>query len=105
MTCKHKCLRIPDAAVSRRVACSLSPPACHRALDAMQHILLTNEGERAAEVSSCQMLLHMHHGPSKLVRMHQAPVAREQKKLASFFQEKTADNAVCFASTRIIKST
>lgn len=49
-------------------------------LDAMQHILLTNEGESAVEVGSCQMLLHMHRGPPKPVLTHQALVAREQKK-------------------------
>lgn len=81
MTLAHKCLHVhPDATVSRRVTRSWSPSAGRQPPDAMQHILLTNEGESAAEVGSCQMLLHMHRGPSKLLLTHQAPVAREQKK-------------------------
>lgn len=66
----HNCVRNPDPTFKWHVAGNLSPPASCRAPDAMRHILLTNEGESVAEVGSCQMLLHMHRGPSKLVLTH-----------------------------------
>lgn len=70
------CIQMPPSISTSSMLISSSLPS---ALDAMQHILLTNEGESTVEVGSCQMLLHMHRGPSKLVLTHQAPVAREQK--------------------------
>lgn len=73
----------------KKVACSSSPPASRRAPDAMHHILLTNEGESVAEVGNCQMLLHMHRGPSKLALTHQALVAREQKQMGVIFLRET----------------
>lgn len=85
----HNCVVIPETPVSRRIACSSSTPAIRRAPDAMHHILLTNEGESVPEVGSCQMLLHMHCGPSKLVLTHQALVAREQKKMGVIFPRET----------------